>query len=158
MRTLAFIAAFAVFAGPTAFAKDKENEPAQTKVKPPQDVREWLRLGNKWLTEQKRLEESGDKPVGGKEMLEHYGNLHVLRVSFERLERRGELSHLGEGRRTAVRHLLAEILGRSLTVEHSGNALTPALGEAHESSKEDVAALTGIANRRFDFDFTISKD
>lgn len=131
--------------------------PSKDGPAPPKDVSSLLRLGHKWVKTDQKLVDSGE-PVTTKVMLDHFAELHALRVAFERLERRGELNHLGEGRRVSLRHLLAQILGSALQVDGTSGVSGDRLAEAKDQNREDVQALTELASRVFDFSFDSSKE
>jgi hypothetical protein len=120
--------------------------------KPPADVGALSAAARSYLHAEDELKEqrAHEAPVTTAVVLRHFDNLHALALGFHRLERRGALRHLGEGRRTLLRHTLAQLLGESteVTAENLGDLLSKAL----ERRDQDLATLREVARRAFDID------
>jgi hypothetical protein len=119
--------------------------------RPPADVPTLLTLARGYLDEERALDARGDAtPVKAREVIDQWDRLHLVRLGFERLERRRELAHAGEARRVRLRHTLAQLLGRAVDVdaERAGDELRT----AQARHAEDLAALRDLAARAFDFE------
>jgi hypothetical protein len=125
-------------------------------VKPPADLPALLTMVHHFLEVERELagDHTSATPLKPPVVLGHLEQLHALALGFDKLERRGELRHLGEGKRTVVRHALAELLGQSIefSSEHMGDALQPVL----EQRDRDLALLREVAQKAFDFDLPSS--
>lgn len=146
MRTVAAVLCLAAL---PAFAAPPK------RVKAPADLPSLLALSRDYLRAESELSAERERePLPTATVIAHLDELHAIALGFQKLERRGELRHLGEGRRTQVRHVLAQLLGQSTEIasEHMGDLLSAAL----ERREKDLATLREVAQRSFDFELPSS--
>jgi hypothetical protein len=117
-------------------------------IKPPPDASALLHEARAWVETEHAL--AATTPVQAGALVEHWEKLHALRLGFERLERRGELRHAGEARRTALRHVLAQILGERSEIDL--DTAPERLQQAGRQRADDFVALARVARQAFDFD------
>jgi hypothetical protein len=113
--------------------------------KPPKDVGTATAMARHYLKVDKRMAESSAPRTV--ELLAHWQELHALRLGLHRLERRGDLKKLASGRRVAIRHALAQLLGDQNDVAVDNN---PKVERAHSLRTEDLFAIGEVARRAFD--------
>src|SRR5579859_3105462 len=100
MKTLALMV---LMAFPAAAAKGPKPP------KPPKDAGTATSMVRHYLKVDKKMAAStAPRTV---ELIAHWQELHALRLGLHRLERHGDLKKLKEGRRMAMRHALAQLLG-----------------------------------------------
>ncbi len=113
--------------------------------KPPKDVGSATAMARHYLKVDKRMAESpAPRTV---ELIAHWQELHALRVGLVRLEHRGDLKKLKEGRRMAMRHALAQLLGDQTDVAVDND---PKVEKAHSQRTEDLFTIGQTARRAFD--------
>ena len=113
--------------------------------KPPKDVGSLTALTRHYIKVDKRMAASVAPRTA--DLLAHWQELHALRVGLSRLEHRGQLKKLKEGRRTAIRHALAQLLGDQTDVAVDND---PKVERAHSQRTEDLFAIGQMARRAFD--------
>jgi hypothetical protein len=111
-------------------------------VKPPRDVSSLAAMCRHYVKVERKVSTISDDAL-----LQHWEELHALRVGFVKAERRGELRKLKEGRRVSVRHVLAQLLGEQSDVSLGGDAKVE---RAHSRRTEDLFTLQSLAQRAFD--------
>jgi hypothetical protein len=140
MRTLAMLVVLLVTLPAMARARPPKAP------KPPKDVAAATRMLRHYVNVEKRVVNSLHA-VPSVELVAHWQELHALRLGLARLEKRGELRKLKEGRRVAVRHALAQLLGEQTDVALENNTR---LERAHSQRTEDLFAIGELARRSFD--------
>ena len=124
-------------------------------IKPPADLSALLALSRDFLRAESELSAERERePLPTATVIAHLDKLHAIALGSQKLERRGELRHLGEGRRTLVRHGLAQLLGQTTEIssEHLGDLLSSALERRHD----DLETLRAVAQKSFDFELPSS--
>jgi hypothetical protein len=81
------------------------------------------------------------------ELISHWQELHALRIGLVRLEKRGDLKKLKEGRRMVLRHALAQLLGEQNDIAVDNDAK---IERAHSQRTEDLFSISEVARRAFD--------
>jgi hypothetical protein len=114
--------------------------------KPPKDVPAATRMLRHYVKVEKRVVNSL-RAVPAPQLVSHWQELHALRLGLVRLEKRGELRKLKEGRRVVVRHVLAQLLGEQTDVALENDSK---LERAHSQRSEDLFAISELARRNFD--------
>jgi hypothetical protein len=109
-------------------------------IKPPREVSSLAAMCRHYIKVDRKLTTASND-----ELLQHWEELHALRIGFVKAERRGELRKLKEGRRVSVRHALAQLLG-----EQNDVGVDDKLERAHSRRTEDLFALSSLARRAFD--------
>jgi hypothetical protein len=113
--------------------------------KPPRDVGMATAMARHYLRMDKKMAAAtAPRTV---ELLAHWQELHALRLGLNRMERQGTLKKLKEGRRMAIRHALAQLLGDQTDVAVDNN---PKVERAHSLRTEDLFAIGQVARRAFD--------
>ena len=113
--------------------------------KPPKDVAAAAAMARHYLKVDKHMAASTAPRTA--ELLAHWQELHALRMGLSRLERQGNLKKLKEGRRMAIRHALAQLLGDQTDVAVDND---PKVEKAHSRRTEDLFAIGEMARRAFD--------
>jgi hypothetical protein len=81
------------------------------------------------------------------DLIAHWQELHALRLGLSRLEKRGDLKKLKEGRRMVLRHALAQLLGEQNDIAVDNDSK---IEKAHSQRTEDLFSISEVARRAFD--------
>jgi hypothetical protein len=113
--------------------------------KPPKDVGSATSMVRHYVKSEKKLAAAASPRTV--ELIAHWQELHSLRIGLARLEKRGELKKLKEGRRMVLRHALAQLLGEQNDIAVDGDAK---IERAHSQRTEDLFSISEVARRAFD--------
>jgi hypothetical protein len=113
--------------------------------KPPKDVGSLSAMARHYIKVDKKMAASAAPRTV--ELLAHWQELHALRIGLSRLDHRGDLKKLKEGRRIVLRHALAQLLGDQPDVAVDND---PKVEKAHSQRTEDLFAIGQLARRAFD--------
>jgi hypothetical protein len=118
---------------------------ARKPTKPPKDVGSAAAMARHYVKVDKKMAASvAPRTI---DLLAHWQELHALRMGLHKLERRGDLKKLKEGRRMVIRHALAQLLGDQTDVAVDND---PKVERAHAQRTEDLFAIGEMARRAFD--------